>query len=208
MIENSFYSLINPLLNSVKKLENSSKKMSIDSVNLIKQEATIVLSKSPEFFEIERKVSENEKRNSNKIAEEMSSRDSSENINVTNCRRHKRSYVKKNNERVKRWTKQETALYQNFVEIYKDIMRDSSSKRNSKIFLQMSKFIGSKTPSQCRSHHQKFYRVDVKDKDSIQKKKKDAKFIKKENIENGNTRIFSFFLIKIFLKNSFGNFTE
>ncbi len=33
-------------------------------------------------------------------------------------------------------------------------MKDSGSKRNTKIFQLMSKFIG-KTPSQCRSHHQK-----------------------------------------------------
>ena len=37
-------------------------------------------------------------------------------------------------------------------------MKSSTSKRNSKIFLLMSQFIGSKSPSQCRSHHQKFYK--------------------------------------------------
>ena len=37
-------------------------------------------------------------------------------------------------------------------------MKCSTSKRNTKIFLLMSQFIGSKTPSQCRSHHQKFYK--------------------------------------------------
>ena len=46
-------------------------------------------------------------------------------------------------------------------------MQDNGSKRNTKIFLLMSQFIG-KTPSQCRSHHQKvtvfnkFYRKTIK----------------------------------------------
>lgn len=46
--------------------------------------------------------------------------------------------------------------------MYIDIMKDSSSKRNKKIFLLMSKFIGSKSPSQCRSHHQKFFKKIIK----------------------------------------------
>ncbi len=33
-------------------------------------------------------------------------------------------------------------------------MQDTTSKRNTKIFLYMSEYIG-KTPTQCRSHHQK-----------------------------------------------------
>lgn len=71
----------------------------------------------------------------------------------------KRAYNKKNKEKVKRWTREEGALYENFIHMYSDIMKNSVSKRNSKIFLLMSKFIGfnlklaTKTPSQCRSHH-------------------------------------------------------
>ena len=183
MNENTFFSILNPLLNTVKKLENNSanKKMSIDSSNLI---STIVLSKSPEFTEIERKFSENEKKPLSK-SEQTSTKDSSE-IFSSNYR-NKRSYVKKTNERVKRWTKEETILYQNFVDKYKEIMKDSSSKRNSKIFLQMSKFIGSKTPSQCRSHHQKFYHSENKEKDNIQKKKREFK-IRKDNNENNSKK--------------------
>ena len=41
-----------------------------------------------------------------------------------------------------RWTREEALLYEKFIEMYADIMRDSSSKRNTKIFLLMSKFIG------------------------------------------------------------------
>ena len=65
----------------------------------------------------------------------------------------KRIYNKRTNEKVKRWTKEEALLYEKFIEMYLDIMKDSSSKRNKKIFLLMSKFIGTKNPSQCRSHH-------------------------------------------------------
>lgn len=35
-------------------------------------------------------------------------------------------------------------------------MTSSAMKKTSKIFKQMSELIGSRTPSQCRSHHQKF----------------------------------------------------
>jgi len=31
----------------------------------------------------------------------------------------------------------------------------SSLRRSQKLFLQMSKFIGTRSPDQCRSHHQK-----------------------------------------------------
>ena len=37
--------------------------------------------------------------------------------------------------------------------MYLEIMKDSNTKRNKKIFLLMSKFIGTKSASQCRSHH-------------------------------------------------------
>ena len=37
-------------------------------------------------------------------------------------------------------------MYEKFIEMYYDIMVDSNSKRNTKIFLLMSKFIGNKTP--------------------------------------------------------------
>lgn len=70
----------------------------------------------------------------------------------------KRPYNKKTMEKIKRWTKEESQLYENFIEMYADIFNDPSSKRVTKIFIFMSKYIGSKTPSQCRSHHQKFFK--------------------------------------------------
>lgn len=71
---------------------------------------------------------------------------------------NKRPYNKKTMEKIKRWTKEESALYEQFIEMYADIFNDPSSKRVTKIFIFMSKYIGSKTPSQCRSHHQKFFK--------------------------------------------------
>ena len=49
-------------------------------------------------------------------------------------------------------------LYEQFVELNYDTMKNSAMKRNTKIFMLMSKFIATKSPSQCRSHHQKFYK--------------------------------------------------
>ena len=55
---------------------------------------------------------------------------------------NKRVYLKKSTDRIRRWTTEECALYENFITMYSDIMRNSSQKRNSRIFLIMSKFIG------------------------------------------------------------------
>lgn len=69
----------------------------------------------------------------------------------------KRIYKRKTKERVKRWTDQECELYKIFIKNNLTIMNDPVFKRTTKIFLLMSEFIGTKTPSQCRSHHQKFF---------------------------------------------------
>lgn len=69
----------------------------------------------------------------------------------------KRIYKRKNKERVKRWTDEECHLYRLFIRNNIEIMNDPVHKRTTKIFLLMSDFIETKTPSQCRSHHQKFF---------------------------------------------------
>ena len=74
--------------------------------------------------------------------------------------------------KVKRWTAEESKLYESFIEKYFDLMGETSSKRNAKIFLVMSNFIQGKTPSQCRSHHQKFYKKVVQ---NLLEKKKNMK---------------------------------
>lgn len=60
-------------------------------------------------------------------------------------------------EKIKRWSKEECQIYDDFIRKYDTIMADSTSKRMTKIFLYMAKFIETKNASQCRSHHQKFY---------------------------------------------------
>ncbi|CAD8055501.1 unnamed protein product [Paramecium sonneborni] len=48
------------------------------------------------------------------------------------------------------WTKEEHDKYLKFLE------DNTSMKKNNKIFRPMSEIIGTRSPSQCRSHHQKF----------------------------------------------------
>lgn len=82
----------------------------------------------------------------------------------------KRPYNKRTSEKVKRWTLEETTKYETFIKTYADVFTNNSSKRVTKIFILMSEFISTKTPSQCRSHHQKFFK----------------KLMKLNNDENGN----------------------
>lgn len=70
----------------------------------------------------------------------------------------KRIYKKKTTEKIKRWTKEESQLYEEFLQKYKSTFEEAGTKRMTKIFIQMSEFIGTKTASQCRSHHQKFFK--------------------------------------------------
>lgn len=70
----------------------------------------------------------------------------------------KRIYTKKTTEKIKRWTKEESQLYEEFLQKYKNIFEEAGTKRMTKIFILMSEFIGTKTASQCRSHHQKFFK--------------------------------------------------
>ena len=71
--------------------------------------------------------------------------------------RAKRTYTKRMTEKIRRWTKEESDKYEEFINLNAEAMADSNTKRVAKIFIIMSQFIGTKTPSQCRSHHQKFY---------------------------------------------------
>ncbi|CAD8077783.1 unnamed protein product [Paramecium sonneborni] len=54
------------------------------------------------------------------------------------------------------WTQKEHRLYLQFIETNKEIMMKSDMKKQEKIFKQMSLVIKTRSPSQCRSHHQKF----------------------------------------------------
>lgn len=55
----------------------------------------------------------------------------------------------------KNWTLAENGAYVEFLKDNDKVMKDESNRRSSKIFLEMSLFIRTKTPEQCRTHHQK-----------------------------------------------------
>ncbi|CAD8162934.1 unnamed protein product [Paramecium octaurelia] len=63
---------------------------------------------------------------------------------------------KKENMNTGHWSTDEHSTYIQFLQQYENIMASSMMKKTSKIFKQMSELIGTRTPSQCRSHHQKF----------------------------------------------------
>lgn len=100
-----------------------------------------------------------------------------------NERKVKRIYNKKSSEKIKRWTTEESQLYEDFITKYNNIFEEANNKRLTKIFVIMSKFIRSKDSNQCRSHHQKFYKKIMenqkKSNDFSVKQKK--KYKKKDN---------------------------
>lgn len=54
------------------------------------------------------------------------------------------------------WSPEENLKYCNFLSIYADISHfDQFERKEMGIHKEMSKFIGSRSPKQCRSHHQK-----------------------------------------------------
>ncbi|CAD8200840.1 unnamed protein product [Paramecium octaurelia] len=55
------------------------------------------------------------------------------------------------------WTPEEHQTYVEFLEKHHDTtMQNQQNRKNNKIFKLMSEIIGTRSPSQCRSHHQKF----------------------------------------------------
>ncbi|CAD8100932.1 unnamed protein product [Paramecium primaurelia] len=55
------------------------------------------------------------------------------------------------------WTNQEHQIYVEFLEQHHSTsMQSQQNRKNNKIFKLMSQTIGTRSPSQCRSHHQKF----------------------------------------------------
>ncbi|CAD8082590.1 unnamed protein product [Paramecium sonneborni] len=69
---------------------------------------------------------------------------------------HQTKISKKEHINTGHWSAVEHNTYVNFLSQYENIMNSSMMKKTSKIFKQMSELIGTRTPSQCRSHHQKF----------------------------------------------------
>ncbi|CAK74201.1 unnamed protein product (macronuclear) [Paramecium tetraurelia] len=54
------------------------------------------------------------------------------------------------------WSAQEHQVYLTFLSQHREVMESSELKKTNKIFKLMSDIIKSRSPSQCRSHHQKF----------------------------------------------------
>ncbi|CAK88665.1 unnamed protein product (macronuclear) [Paramecium tetraurelia] len=54
------------------------------------------------------------------------------------------------------WTTQEHLQYLDFIKSHENTLISKYEKKSKKIFKLMSEFIPTRTPTQCRSHHQKF----------------------------------------------------
>ena len=99
---------------------------------------------------------------------------------------NKRVYNKRMTDKIRRWNAEECDLYEKFLEMYYEAMIDNTNKRNTRIFLLMSKFIRTKTPSQCRSHHQKFFKQVMKvikmspEEKLLENRKKEEKIKRRE----------------------------
>lgn len=104
-------------------------------------------------------------------------------------KKQKRVYTKKSTDKIKRWTNDESKLYEEFIKQYNYIFEEAGNKRITNIFIFMSEFIGTKSASQCRSHHQKFYRrfKDGEVQDNAFKRKKNYKK-KGENLQNSEVQ--------------------
>ncbi|CAD8077180.1 unnamed protein product [Paramecium primaurelia] len=87
-----------------------------------------------------------------------------ENINYSQTKdlvdnKIKRKHIKKSHNPLfnnGHWSAQEHQVYLTFLQQHRDVMESSELKKTNKIFKLMSDIIKSRSPSQCRSHHQKF----------------------------------------------------
>ncbi|CAK69159.1 unnamed protein product (macronuclear) [Paramecium tetraurelia] len=91
------------------------------------------------------------------------------------------------------WSAQEHQVYLTFLQQHKDVMESSELKKTNKIFKLMSDIIKSRSPSQCRSHHQKFnpYSKYLVNNNIVRRKMKeqmlgDAQQQKQSKLENDN----------------------
>lgn len=58
----------------------------------------------------------------------------------------------------KRWTSEENQIYVDFLAKYKEGFCTKESRKSKKVFKRLSSIIGTKTPTQCKSHHQKKFK--------------------------------------------------
>lgn len=54
-----------------------------------------------------------------------------------------------------RWTERQNKIYAEFLENHEDSFSSQWKRRSTKIFVQMSKALGTRNTKQCKSHHQK-----------------------------------------------------
>ena len=126
-----------------------------------------------------------------KLCKKYKKKNKNDNIN----NQIKRVYNKKTGQKIRRWTLEESILYENFIDNHWKDMKYSRSKRNSKAFIQMSDFIKSKSPSQCRSHHQKFFRKFInfrKENHNLSLARLNEEKKKKKNFEKVKKKICKF----------------
>ncbi|CAD8096077.1 unnamed protein product [Paramecium sonneborni] len=84
------------------------------------------------------------------------------------------------------WTPDEHQTYVEFLEKHHtSTMQNQQNRKNNKIFKLMSEIIGTRSPSQCRSHHQKFNPYTPAGQKRIKKNKK--KFNTETQIKLCNT---------------------
>ena len=69
--------------------------------------------------------------------------------------RKSRAYSAGEEEGKGKWTKIEQKAYILFLEENKQEMGSKSSRKSQKVFLKMSLLVKTRSPDQCRSHHQK-----------------------------------------------------
>ncbi|CAD8112135.1 unnamed protein product [Paramecium sonneborni] len=90
-------------------------------------------------------------------------------------RKNKKRQILNPTQNTGHWSQQEHQTYLDFLQQHKEIMESQDQKKSNKIFKQMSDIIGSRSPSQCRSHHQKFnpfiHQVKKRQKGAGRKKK-------------------------------------
>ncbi|CAD8111763.1 unnamed protein product [Paramecium primaurelia] len=90
-------------------------------------------------------------------------------------RKNKKRQIVNPSQNTGHWSQQEHQTYLDFLQLHKEIMESQDQKKSNKIFKQMSEIIGSRSPSQCRSHHQKFnpfiHQVKKRQKGAGRKKK-------------------------------------
>ncbi|CAD8213947.1 unnamed protein product [Paramecium octaurelia] len=91
------------------------------------------------------------------------------------------------------WSAQEHQVYLTFLSQHREVMESSELKKTNKIFKLMSDIIKSRSPSQCRSHHQKFnpYSKYLVNNNIVRRKMKeqmlnDSKQQKQSQLDNEN----------------------